>query len=181
MYLRVHECVDLCATCAHAKMGFTVWILQVLSWVRESYNDCQILPLILCLTWLSLGQMLYPSLLANKRRRLVWHRDWNGSMECLDLLADKLTAEDCVCQTDVWHRNASGLRHTTACTIKTLKNEREKHLLIEILVVRVGNLPLFIKIIHAENGVQGRALCFSLPARFVPHIAEDNMGEKGNW
>lgn len=74
---------------------------------------------------------------------------------------DKLTAEDCVCQTSVWHRNASGLRHTTVCTIKTLKNEREKHLLIQILIVGVGNLLLlFMKIKHLENGRKNGGIHF---------------------
>lgn len=54
-------------------------------------------------------------------------------------------------------------------------------MLIEILVVRVGNLlSLFVKIIHAENGVWGSVLFFSLPTRFPPHIAQDNMRKKGN-
>ena len=68
-------------SCARAAMGFTVWILQVLSWGIESYNECQTLTLILPLTWLDIGQMILPSLLSNKRRWLVWHPAWNGSTE----------------------------------------------------------------------------------------------------
>lgn len=50
MNLRIYVCVDLCVTRAHVEVGFTVWILLVLSWVRENYNECQTQPLILHLT-----------------------------------------------------------------------------------------------------------------------------------
>lgn len=41
MYLGIYVCVNLPVTCTRVEVGFTVWILQVLSWVRESYNESQ--------------------------------------------------------------------------------------------------------------------------------------------
>ena len=54
-------------------------------------------------------------------------------------------------------------------------------MLIEILIGRVKNVPsLFIKIIHSENEVQGRASLFSLLTGFFPHTSGNNIGKHGN-
>lgn len=71
MNLRIYVCVDLRVTCAHIEVGFTVWILQALSWVRENYNECQTQTLILRLTGLGLGLIPHPRLLSSKGRQLV--------------------------------------------------------------------------------------------------------------
>ena len=56
-----------------------------------------------------------------------------------------------------------------------------KNFAFEILIGRVKNVPsLFIKIIHSENEVQGRASFFSLLTGFFPHTSGNNIGKHGN-